>query len=100
MCRNRELQLYLHEGRRLEVSQPRELDALRIGRRDAVSREPSARLLLRIGAAFAFVYPPVKALVDPIPWLGYIPSFVRPLPVQLGLPIGSLVLLHAFSIVE
>jgi len=62
--------------------------------------EQYAHIVLRVGAAFAFVYPPIKALVDPITWLGYIPSFVRTLPVQLGLPIDSLVLLHAFGIVE
>ena len=57
-------------------------------------------MLLRIGAAFAFLYPPLRALVDPITWLGYIPSFVRILPTQLGFPVDAPVLLHTFGAVE
>lgn len=55
---------------------------------------------LRIGAAFAFLYPAIKAVFDPIAWLGYFPSLVRNLPAQLGFPIDSLVLLHGFGVIE
>ncbi|OGG64439.1 hypothetical protein A3J11_00655 [Candidatus Kaiserbacteria bacterium RIFCSPLOWO2_02_FULL_55_12] len=64
------------------------------------SSERLVHLLLRIGAAFAFMYPPLRALVDPITWLGYIPSIVRTLPAQLGFPLDPLVLLHAFGVIE
>ena len=60
----------------------------------------SAHLLLRIGAAFAFLYPPIRALSDPLPWLGYLPSAVRALPAQFGLSVDSLVLLHTFGVIE
>lgn len=63
-------------------------------------REQAAHLLLRIGAAFAFLYPPLRALADPITWLGYLPSFVRTLPAQVGLSVDSLVLLHTFGVIE
>ena len=54
----------------------------------------TAYLLLRVGAALAFLYPPFSALTgDPYTWLGYFPPFV-----QGYLP--DLVLLHAFGVVE
>jgi len=54
----------------------------------------TAYLLLRVGAAFAFLYPPFSALTgDPYTWFGYFPPFV-----QGYLP--DLVLLHAFGAVE
>ena len=54
----------------------------------------TAYLLLRIGAALAFLYPPFSALTgDPYTWFGYFPPFV-----QGYLP--DLVLLHAFGAVE
>ena len=54
----------------------------------------TAYLLLRIGAALAFLYPPLSALFgDPYTWFGYFPPFV-----QGYLP--ALVLLHAFGVVE
>ena len=38
----------------------------------------TAYLLLRIGAALAFLYPPLSALFgDPYTWLGYFPPFVQ-----------------------
>ena len=33
--------------------------------------------ILRIGLAFAFLYPPLDAIVDPYSWLGYFPAFMR-----------------------
>lgn len=53
-----------------------------------------AHLALRVGAAFAFLYPPFAALSDPISWLAYFPSFLR------ELPIDQLVLLHGFGAIE
>ena len=54
----------------------------------------TAYLLLRVGAALAFLYPPFSALTgDPYTWLGYFPPFV-----QGYLP--DLVLLHAFGVIE
>ncbi len=57
-------------------------------------REQFAFVILRTGAAFAFLYPPLRALQDPVSWLGYFPHFIR------ALPIDSLVLLHGFGAVE
>ena len=54
----------------------------------------TAYLLLRVGAAFAFLYPPLSAIFgDPYTWLGYFPPFM-----QGYMP--DLVLLHAFGVVE
>mgnify|MGYP001591395934 CR=1 FL=1 len=54
----------------------------------------TAYLLLRVGAALAFLYPPLSAFFgDPYTWLGYFPPFL-----QGYLP--DLVLLHAFGVVE
>jgi uncharacterized membrane protein YphA (DoxX/SURF4 family) len=53
-----------------------------------------AFLSLRVGTAFAFLYPPIKAITDPISWIGYFPSFIQ------RLPIPSMVLLHGFGLVE
>lgn len=54
----------------------------------------TAQLLLRLGVAFAFLYPPVNAVIDPYSWVSYFPSFLR------DLPIGEMVLLHIFGAVE
>lgn len=62
--------------------------------------ERAAHFLLRVGTAFAFLYPPIRAVFDPITWLGYVPSFVRALPAKLGFAVDSLSLLHAFGIAE
>jgi len=54
----------------------------------------TAYLLLRVGAAFAFIYPPISALVgDPYTWIGYFPSFTRGF-------IDEVVMLHMFGVVE
>ncbi len=53
-----------------------------------------SHLLLRIGAAFAFLYPPVAALLDPVSWLAYFPPFLR------ALPVPEMALLHGFGILE
>lgn len=53
----------------------------------------TAYLLLRLGVAFAFLYPPVAAFIEPDSWIGYFPSFL------MGL-VSDEVLLHAFGAVE
>lgn len=50
--------------------------------------------LLRAGIAFAFLYPPIAALADPLAWAAYFPDFVT------RLPVSTTVLLHAFGVVE
>lgn len=52
-----------------------------------------AALVLRVGVAFAFLYPPINALVDPQSWIGYFPSFVHGY-------VPDMVLLHGFGLVE
>lgn len=51
-------------------------------------------LLLRIGVAFAFLYPPISALVNPFAWVGYFPLFVT------NLFPNAILLLHLFGGVE
>lgn len=54
----------------------------------------TAYLLLRLGAGFAFLYPPLSALFgDPYTWFGYFPTFVQGY-------VPDMVLLHAFGVVE
>ncbi len=54
----------------------------------------TAYLLLRIGAAFAFLYPPLSALFgDPYTWFGYFPQFAQGY-------VPDMLLLHAFGVVE
>ncbi|MDO8407997.1 MAG: hypothetical protein Q7S95_02045 [bacterium] len=53
-----------------------------------------AHLLLRLGLAFALLYPPYAALSDPVSWAAYFPHFVQVLSVD------KLVLLNAFGVVE
>jgi uncharacterized membrane protein YphA (DoxX/SURF4 family) len=50
--------------------------------------------ILRIGTAFAFIYPPVSAFFNPYAWTGYFPAFISTLPVN------ELTLLHIFGITE
>jgi uncharacterized membrane protein YphA (DoxX/SURF4 family) len=57
----------------------------------ALSKVPD--LLLRVGVAFAFLYPPLNALSDPNSWIGYFPSFMHGI-------VSDPVLLHTFGVVE
>lgn len=52
-----------------------------------------ADILLRLAVAFAFLYPPIAALLDPVSWLSYFPPFMRGV-------VPDLVLLHGFGLVE
>ncbi len=56
-------------------------------------RHIRADLVLRIGVAFAFLYPPINALSNPESWIGYFPPFTRGY-------VPDEVLLHAFGVVE
>ena len=56
--------------------------------------DKTTSLLLRLGVALAFLYPPISALMDPYAWIGYFPSFIT------ALPIDSTLLLHGFGLVE
>ena len=55
--------------------------------------ERAWHLVLRIGVAFAFLYPPMHAIWHPDIWIGYFPSFL------FGY-VPDEVLLHGFGIVE
>jgi hypothetical protein len=59
-----------------------------------MARGGLAHLALRIGAAVAFLYPPLAAIGDPASWEGYFPHFVR------ALPVDTLYLLHGFGLIE
>ncbi len=54
----------------------------------------TAELLLRLGVAFAFLFPAVNAVIDPYSWIGYFPSFVRTFPIE------EMVMLHVFGFIE
>jgi len=58
-----------------------------------MSPEKIANIALRIGVAFALLYPPLNALADPSAWIGYFPPFTRGY-------VPDEVLLHVFGIVE
>ncbi|MBI5644639.1 hypothetical protein HY970_00920 [Candidatus Kaiserbacteria bacterium] len=52
-----------------------------------------AHVILRIGVAFAFLYPPIDGIFHPETWIGYFPSFVHGI-------LPDAVLLHGFGIFE
>lgn len=54
----------------------------------------TATLLLRLGIAFAFIFPAANALIDPYSWVGYLPRFLRD-----GV-FPEMLLLHLFGAVE
>lgn len=54
----------------------------------------TAQLILRIGLAFAFLYPPIAAYFDPYAWIGYFPDFLREM---VG---NDTLLLHSFGVIE
>ena len=56
---------------------------------------PPYELLLRIGVAFSFLFPPLAALSDPYSWIGYFPPFLTSL-----LPVPEMILLHTFGVIE
>lgn len=58
-----------------------------------MDRERIVDLILRIGLAFAFLYPPLDAVADPNTWLGYFPPFLHGY-------VPDMALLHGFGLVE
>lgn len=58
-----------------------------------LDRERLARFILRVGVAFAFLYPPIDAWTNPYDWIGYFPGFIHGV-------VPDMVLLHAFGLVE
>ena len=52
-----------------------------------------ADVILRVGLAFAFLFPPLNALLDPYSWIGYFPQFLHGY-------VPDLFLLHSFGVVE
>ncbi len=56
--------------------------------------QKNVELLLRVGLAFAFLYPPVAAYFDPYSWIGFFPQFMRDI---VG---NDTLLLHAFGVFE
>jgi uncharacterized membrane protein YphA (DoxX/SURF4 family) len=58
-----------------------------------MNKERVADLVLRVGLAFAFLYPPFSALMDPGSWVGYFPRFMRGI-------VPDPVLLHGFGLLE
>lgn len=51
-------------------------------------------LILRLGLAFSFLYPPMSAIVNPFAWIGYFPQFAHTI-----IP-NDLLLLHLFGAIE
>ena len=49
---------------------------------------------MRLGLAFAFLYPPIAAIFNPSAWIGYFPQFAHAL-----IP-NDAVLLHSFGFLE
>ncbi len=56
-------------------------------------RHEASDLLLRLGTALAFLYPPIDAFLNPFSWVGYVPAFLRDLAPEMFL-------LHAFGVIE
>lgn len=59
-----------------------------------INRNKFIELLLRIGVAAAFIYPAVEAFFYPNSWVGFLPMWIR------DLPISDIILLHLFGISE
>lgn len=58
------------------------------------SRSKYIELILRIGIAVAFIYPAVEGFFYPNSWIGFLPIWIR------DLPINEITLLHIFGISE
>lgn len=50
-------------------------------------------LIVRLGLAFAFLYPAINAYFDPYTWIGYFPAFMKGY-------VPDLVLLHSYGALE
>lgn len=58
-----------------------------------MSGDKLSGLILRVGLAFAFLYPAINAIFDPYSWIGYFPGLLRDI-------VPDEVLLHSFGAVE
>ena len=58
-----------------------------------MNSDHAAKIILRVGVAFAFLYPPINAIFDPNDWIGYFPAFMHGY-------VPDLVLLHGFGVIE
>ena len=61
---------------------------------DIAEQTKTPSLLLRIGVAFAFIYPAFAAFSDPYSWVGYFPRFL------LDMVGNDLALLYAFGALQ
>jgi len=59
-----------------------------------MNRDEIIALILRVGVAFAFLYPAIAAYFDPFSWIGYFPVFIRDI-----FP-NEMLLLHLFGLSE
>lgn len=59
-----------------------------------MNRSKIAHFLVRLGVAFAFLYPPIAEISDPNSWFSYFPRFIRDLPLSPSL------LLTGFGLIE
>ena len=58
----------------------------------AIMKQRYLEYSLRLGLAFAFIYPAVSAFIEPNNWIGFIPVFIREIiPAEIFLPIYSIV---------
>ncbi|MEK7148364.1 MAG: hypothetical protein AAB770_00425 [Patescibacteria group bacterium] len=56
-----------------------------------IHKHEKAILLLKLGVAFAFIYPALSGLIDPSPWIGYVPEWIDLfMPREIFLTIFSL----------
>ncbi|MBI1984522.1 MAG: DoxX family membrane protein [Candidatus Wildermuthbacteria bacterium] len=55
--------------------------------------ERHASILLRVGLAFTFLYAALNSFMEPLNWIGYVPSFARDI-------VPDFMLLPAFSAYE
>ena len=58
----------------------------------------TSNLILRMGVAFALLYPSLDAIKNPESWLGYVPQFVLQAVHTIGL--SDLAFLHLFGVLE
>jgi len=59
-----------------------------------MTQKDNVSLILRIGLAFAFIYPAIAAFFDPTSWIGYFPQFVKEI-----IP-NEILLLNSFGAIE
>lgn len=52
-----------------------------------------SQFILRLGVAFAFLYPPINAITNPFDWIGYFPPFMHGI-------LSDMLMLHLFGIIE